>query len=122
MRVKIIKAHPYVGIGVGNYVAGTAEGGTQAVDPHEVLLLQAAEGRLPSSPLLSSCWSLGLYSRLRRMRRVDVAVAAAGVFVATVAHGLIDVYWVRGTPVLSWLLVGMACGGLARMRQQAARG
>ena len=26
------------------------------------------------------------------------------------AHGLVDVYWVRVTPVLGWLLVGMVCG------------
>jgi hypothetical protein len=33
-----------------------------------------------------------------------------------VAHGLVDVYWVRGTPILGWLLVGMACGGLLKLR------
>ena len=45
--VKIIKAHPYVGIGVGNYVAGTSEGGTQAVDPHDVHSSSGGRGRLP---------------------------------------------------------------------------
>jgi hypothetical protein len=51
------------------------------------------------------------------MRQIDVAPAAAGILIATVAHGLVDVYWVRGTPVLGWLLVGMVCGGLARRRE-----
>ena len=118
--VKIIKAHPYLGIGVGNYLAGSAEGGTQATDPHDVLLLQAAEGGY----LFAAAFLVlvvGVVLALRRMRQVDVAVAAAGVFVATVSHGLTDVYWVRGTPVLSWLLVGMACGGLARLQRQQDR-
>jgi len=35
---------------------------------------------------------------------------AAAVLVATAAHGLVDVYWVRGTPLLGWLIVGMVCG------------
>jgi hypothetical protein len=53
------------------------------------------------------------------MRQVDVAPAAAAVLLATVAHGLVDIYWVRGTPVLSWLLVGMACGGFVKLREAA---
>ena len=58
----------------------------------------------------------GVALALRRYRRIDVAPAAAGILLATVAHGLVDVYWVRGTPILGWLLVGMVCGGLARER------
>jgi hypothetical protein len=50
------------------------------------------------------------------MRQIDVGPAAAGVLIATVAHGLVDVYWVRGTPILGWLLVGMACGRLMKLR------
>ena len=55
------------------------------------------------------------------MRRAGaaVAVAAAAVLLSTVAHGMVDVYWVRGTPVLGWLLVGMACGELALRRREA---
>ena len=51
------------------------------------------------------------------MRRVELAPVAAGVLVATVAHGLVDVYWVRVTPVLGWLLVGMVCGLYAQSRE-----
>ncbi len=50
-------------------------------------------------------------------RRIDLAPAAAGVLLATAAHGFVDVYWVRGTPVLSWLLVGMVCGLFATRRE-----
>jgi hypothetical protein len=112
---RIIKAHPWVGIGVGNYLAGSSSLGTQTSDPHDVLLLHAAEGGYAfaaSFVVLVAAASL----ILRRMKHVDVAAAAAGVTLATFAHGLVDVYWVRGTPVLSWLVVGMACGGFAIRR------
>ena len=51
------------------------------------------------------------------MRRIELAPVAAGVLVATAAHGLVDVYWVRVTPVLGWLLVGMVCGLYAKSRE-----
>ena len=39
---------------------------------------------------------------------------------ATVAYGLVDVFWVRGTPVLAWILVGAVCGGLWAWRTRRA--
>ncbi|HJQ51005.1 MAG TPA: O-antigen ligase family protein [Gaiellaceae bacterium] len=116
---QIIRAHPYVGIGVGNYLAGNPYNGTQTQDPHNVLLLQAAEGGY----LFAASFVLliaGCAFALRKMRQVDVTPAAAAVLLATVAHGMVDVYWVRGTPVLSWLLVGMACGGFVKLRRGTA--
>ena len=74
-----------------------------------MLLLQAAEGGY----VLAAAFVLlilGSVLALYRMRAVELAPAAAAVLVATFAHGLVDVYWVRVTPVLSWLLVGMVCG------------
>jgi hypothetical protein len=54
------------------------------------------------------------------MRSIELAPVAAGVLLSTAADGLVDVYWVRGTPVLSWLLVGMVCGLYAtRQRGEA---
>ena len=104
----VIDDHPWTGVGVGSYegnVANPAPGS----DPHHVVLLQAAEGGWAfagSFILLIGGTALALYS----MRRIELAPAAAAVFVATAAHGLVDIYWVRGTPVLGWLLVGMVCG------------
>ena len=115
----IIRAHPLVGIGVGNYFAGNAYQGTQAQDPHDVLLLQAAEGGYAFA-LSFVLLIVGSIVALRKMTRVDVAAAAAAVLIATVVHGLVDVYWVRGTPVLGWLLLGMACGGFIKLKQQTA--
>ena len=46
--------------------------------------------------------------------------APPAVLLSTVAHGMVDIYWVRGTPVLGWLLVGMACGVYALRRTPGA--
>ena len=117
---QLIAAHPLTGVGVGNYVAGTADLGTQTTDPHDVVLLEAAEGGY----LFAASFILligGAAFALWRLRRVELAAAAAAVLLATAAHGLVDVYWVRGTPVLGFLLVGMACGlAVQRQRESAA--
>jgi hypothetical protein len=106
---RIIDANPWTGVGVGNYGAANAASLVPVDDPHNVLLLQAAEGGY----LLAAGFVLiiaGSFLALVRMRSIELAPAAAGVLLSTAAHGLVDVYWVRGTPVLSWLLVGMVCG------------
>lgn len=111
----IIHAHRWTGVGVGNYAAGDAYALTRVQDPHQVLLLQAAEGGYG----LAAAFVLligGSVFALWRMRRVELAPAAAGVLLATAAHGLVDIYWVRVTPVLGWLLVGMVCGLYAQSR------
>jgi O-antigen ligase len=115
----LIAAHPWTGVGVGNYLTGTAGNLTVATDPHNVILLEAAEGGyvFAASFILLV---LGVAFALWRVRRVELAPAAAGVLLATLAHGLVDVYWVRGTPVLGWLLVGMVCGLLAQKKSEAS--
>src|SRR2546425_225846 len=65
----IIALHRWTGIGVGNYLAGDPYVGTQTSDPHEVVLLQEAEGGYgfaASFVLLLAATSLVLY----RMPRV----------------------------------------------------
>lgn len=113
---EIVDAHPWTGVGIGNYyAANSAISRTPVLDPHQVLLQQEAEGGYIFGAAFVFLVA-GTMLALRRMRQVDVGAAAAGVLIATVAHGLVDVYWVRGTPILGWLLVGMACGGLMRLR------
>lgn len=112
---QIIGAHPWSGIGVGNFLAGVPQGAAATTDPHQVILLEAAEGGYG----LAAAFVLlvaGAIAALVKLRAVEFAPAALAVIVATVAHGMVDVYWVRGTPVLSWLLVGLVCG-LALDRQ-----
>jgi hypothetical protein len=110
---ELIAEHPWTGVGIGNYLTGDSSLGTQTDDPHQVLLLQAAEGGyvLAASFVVLIAGTLLV---LGRVRRIETAPAAAAVLVATVAHGLVDVFWVRGTPVLTWLLIGMTLGLLAR--------
>jgi hypothetical protein len=109
------------GVGIGNYSAAAAAMGLSGVeDPHVVLLLEAAEGGV----VLAGAFLLlvgGSALAVWRMRRVDLAPVALAVLVATFVHGMVDVYWVRGTPVLGWLLVGMVCGAhyLSRHREGA---
>jgi O-antigen ligase len=115
---RIIDEHPWTGVGIGNYgVADAAINPQPAQDPHQVLLQQEAEGGYPFAAIFVLLIVATMLA-LRRMRHVDLAPVAAGVFIATVAHGLVDIYWVRGTPVLSWLLVGMACGELMKLRNE----
>jgi O-antigen ligase len=117
---QIIAAHPWTGVGIGNYYeADAAISTTPVLDPHQVLLLQEAEGGYVFAAAFMLL-ILGTMLVLRRMREIDVGPAAAGVLIATATHGLVDVYWVRGTPLLGWLLVGMACGGFIRRRRATA--
>jgi hypothetical protein len=117
---EIIDAHPWTGVGIGNYyAAASAITRTPVLDPHQVLLQQEAEGGYIFGAAFVALIA-GTMLALRRMRQVDVGAAAAGVLIATAAHGLVDVYWVRGTPVLGWLLVGMACGGAMKLRSNSS--
>jgi hypothetical protein len=112
----IIDAHPIVGVGVGNFGAANSTNPLPVQDPHEVLLLQAAEGGWG----FAACFVVlivGSSIALFRMRRLELAPVAAAVLVGTAVHGLVDVYWVRGTPLLGWLLVGMAFGSLREARE-----
>jgi hypothetical protein len=109
----LIASHPIAGVGVGNYLTGDPRNLTQATDPHNVLLLEAAEGGYAFA-LSFVILILGVGLALRRMAAAELAPAAAGIFLATFGHGLVDVYWVRATPVLAWMLVGMVCGAMAR--------
>jgi hypothetical protein len=107
---RIIAAHPWSGIGVGDYLAGDPAHATQTSDPHDVVLLEAAEGGYAFAVSFVVLILGSVFALSRLSRAVAVAPAAIAVLLATVAHGLGDIYWVRGTPVLGWLLVGMACG------------
>jgi membrane-bound metal-dependent hydrolase YbcI (DUF457 family) len=106
--MSLIRAHPWLGVGVGAYATAVPQGPFYTDDPHDVVLLQAAEGGWGFAASFVVL-ILGTAYVLVRLRAVELAPAALAVLLSTVGHGLVDVYWVRGTPVLSWLLVGMAC-------------
>jgi hypothetical protein len=112
--ITLIREHPGTGVGIGHYLSGDLFRGTLTADPHNVLLLEAAEGGLPMLAafgvlILGTCVVLW-----RRRRDSPLAVVALAVQVSTVGHGCVDIYWVRGTPVLAWLLVGAALADAQR--------
>src|SRR5207302_468974 len=92
----------------GSYVAGDVTAGTRTTDPHNVVLKVTAEEGYPGVVMfvlmvLGTAWLL-----LRRLKVTSWAALAIIVQVAAMAHALVDVYWVRNTPVLGWLLLGAA--------------
>lgn len=115
----LIREHPAAGVGVGQYVSGNDPEGTLTTDPHNVVLLEAAEGGLPLGAgfLVLVTGTAVLLWRLRRAS--PLVPLALAVHTSTVLHALVDIYWVRGTPVLSWLLVGAVLADVAARRARA---
>lgn len=100
------QASPVLGVGPGNYVGTNPL--ALSTDPHNVLLFEAASGGVL---LLMGFLVLNLtvFSVLfRRLRRDPLVLSAIVIQAATLTHGMVDVYWVRCTPVLGWVLVGAA--------------
>lgn len=104
----LIHANPGTGVGVGRYLTGSQYEGTLTQDPHQVLLHQAAEGGYAFAASFLVLIIGTLFVVWKVARTAPLGGAAVAVFAAISAHGLVDVYWVRGSPVLGWLLVGMA--------------
>jgi hypothetical protein len=104
----IFTENPVVGVGVANYLSGDPAHNDVTNDPHNIALLEAAEG----GALLVSAFVVlqvgALVVVFRRRRRSAWAIPAICVQVAILVHGMVDVYWVRGTPVIGWLLIGLA--------------
>lgn len=114
------QSQPLLGIGPGNYVGSTPEI-TQFTDPHNVLLLEAATGGIVlvgAFLLLNVAMFVVLF---RRIRWHPVVLTAIVLQTATLIHGMVDVYWVRGTPVLGWVFVGAALALSARAQDEAAQ-
>ena len=106
----VIRQHPLLGVGTGNYRAGTDTAFT--VDPHNLVLRVAAEGGLPDAALFLLFVAGSTLLVVRRLGANPWAGPALAIQTATITHGLVDVYWIRGIPVLGWLLVGMALNPL----------
>lgn len=106
----LIRQHPILGVGTGNYITGS--GPTITLDPHNLLLRTAAEGGYPNTTFFLLFVGGASVLVFRRLRVSPWAGPALAVQAATLTHGLVDVYWIRGIPVLGWLLVGMALNPL----------
>jgi hypothetical protein len=104
----LVHQHPILGVGVGNYLTGSEANATLTSDPHNVLLLDAGEGGVPDLALFLVMLAGTGIVMVRRRKYSPWAGPALALQAAILTHGLVDVYWVRGTPVIGWLLVGMA--------------
>jgi hypothetical protein len=110
---QMVHAEPMFGTGVGKYVDGVDGIRPTTTDPHQVLLFQTVEGGYPFAVafVVLIVGSAGVVAL--RGRGTLLGPAGVALLLATVGHGLVDVYWVRGTPVLSWLVMGMVLGQMA---------
>jgi hypothetical protein len=110
--ITLVKQHPIFGVGVGDYLTGNPTDLTRTSDPHDVLLLDAGEGGVPDLALFLVMLAGTGIVMVRRRKFSPWAGPALALQAAILTHGLVDVYWVRGTPVIGWLLVGMALNPL----------
>lgn len=112
---RIFWEHPFTGVGIGQYAQAASN---KVADPHNVLLLEAAEGGalLVGGFVVLIVGSTAVVAR--RRQRGSLAPTAVAVQASTLAHALVDVYWVRGTPVLGWLLVGAALAAAATSKER----
>lgn len=102
----LARSHPLLGVGVGNYHTGT--GATEAIDPHNVLVRNAAEGGYLEDVFFIVMVLGTVYVAARRLGRNPWAGPAIALQVAMITHSLLDIYWVRALPVLPWVLLGMS--------------
>ena len=76
-------------------------------DPHNIVLHAAAEGGLILVFALALLFGVVLYT-LWKLRRTVAGRLALAVQISLLAHGLVDIYWVRATPTVGWYLTGAA--------------
>jgi O-antigen ligase len=120
---ELVNSHPAFGVGPGNYVTGAPGSPEYNTDPHDLIIRTAGDVGYPG--LVGFLILVGGTTALAvNRRRVNpYAAVAVAVQVSIIVHGFVDVYWVRGTPVLGWLLIGMALNHrLDEVREPHRRG
>lgn len=100
------RVNEWAGVGIGQYRHQLGALDNVATnDPHNVFVLALVEGGWPLL-LGFSVFIIGTFVWLLTRRPSPLVAAAIAVQVSTVVHAFYDVYWVRGTPVIGWILVG----------------
>lgn len=108
-----------LGIGVGMYrPRSIALQNIDTPDPHNVYVLAYTEG----GTILFVAFLVLIVIPLLRLRTSSssVVILAVAVQLAILAHSYVDVYWVRGTPALGWMLLGAALYLSDRNRQDSS--
>ncbi len=129
--LKIIAAHPYLGVGVGGYISFDSYGGNtinfNSTDPHNSFLYMWAELGTPG--LIIFVWLLASILRsanaARRMTRGSpdywLAAGCLSAIVSYLVFTLTEPIWVRGDGLAFFLLVGMTINLAAGSIGQAGK-
>lgn len=117
--LEVYRQSPLIGSGVGL---------RKYIEPHNVLVLTLGEsGLLGLGGFLAMVWG-GITTFRRALARCDdeqrktLLIVGLSVFVLTLCHGLMDVYWRRGVGFLGWAFVGMAAAFLQQSRGRMLSG
>ena len=116
-RVRIIRAQPWTGIGFGNFESWSLAIGTYTDDPAQSSSARGCRGWLPALGSLRG--PRHRHERLLVLRRASYfsLPTALAVQAWLLTHAMVDVYWVRGTPEVGWLLVGAALAATTEVSQ-----
>jgi hypothetical protein len=112
--MRVFWSEPIFGVGVGL---------RKYVEPHNVLVLTLAETGVVGLAAFVMVVGSALYT-FRKAARVcwqdprgrRVVMVGAAVFVVSIVHGCMDVYWRRGVGYMGWAFVGMAVSLMGRPR------
>lgn len=120
---KLVNSNPVFGVGPGNYTTGAPGSPYRNTDPHDLIIRTAGDSGYPGLVAFGILVVATAVLVLRRRNINRFAVIAIAMQAALITHGFFDVYWVRTTPVIGWLLVGMALNRrLDEPREQPGRG
>ena len=115
--IKLYQSSPIYGVGIGL---------RKSMEPHNVIISTLAETGvvgLAGFLLLIAGAFFTFYKAGREckgnQRATEIVMIGATVFIVSLGHGLMDVYWRRGTPFMAWACVGM-CIYIARYARQLA--
>lgn len=96
------------GVGIGNYLPlDSYLQRVETKDPHNVYVLALVEGGWWLA-IAFGLLAVGSILWMLFKPKSPLVVLALTVQVSILAHAFVDVYWVRGTPSLGWMLIGAA--------------
>ncbi len=98
-----------IGNGVGTYVPQVAQlSQLRSNDPHNVFVLCLYEGGIPLLVAFVLLCLVPVFLVIRRSRFSWIHALAVAVPVSLLVRSYFDIYWVRATPTLCWVILGAA--------------
>ena len=103
--MKLYQSSPIYGVGIGL---------RKSIEPHNIIVSTLAETGIVGLIGLLLFVGGGFYTFFRagraargNVRATEIVVIASAVYIVSLGHALMDVYWRRGTPFMAWACVGM---------------